>query len=227
MRPRWKALILLVRSAVARVARAGSRGRGIAGLFFAGYGLARFAVEFVRQPDAQFVTARQPAGPCAPDRRHGPDHGADPVLPMIAAGAVPWCCGARRRWAASCASASRNGPMTLADYMAECLLHPAHGYYTTREPFGRAGDFITAPEISQMFGELLGLCLAQSWLTRARPPLHAGRAWPRPRHADGRYPARHPRRARLSRRRPRHLVEASPRLREIQRATLGDHPVTG
>lgn len=56
------------------------------------------------------------------------------------------------------------GPMTVADYMAECLLHPAHGYYATRDPFGRAGDFITAPEISQMFGELLGLALAQSWL---------------------------------------------------------------
>ena len=57
-----------------------------------------------------------------------------------------------------------DGPMTLADYMAECLLHPRHGYYATRDPFGRAGDFITAPEISQMFGELLGLWLAQVWL---------------------------------------------------------------
>ncbi len=37
--------------------------------------------------------------------------------------------------------------------MAECLLHPVHGYYTTREPFGAQGDFTTAPEISQMFGE--------------------------------------------------------------------------
>jgi NADH dehydrogenase [ubiquinone] 1 alpha subcomplex assembly factor 7 len=49
------------------------------------------------------------------------------------------------------------GPITVADYMAECLLHPVHGYYTTREPFGTAGDFTTAPEISQMFGELIGL----------------------------------------------------------------------
>lgn len=61
------------------------------------------------------------------------------------------------------------GPMTLADYMAECLLHPVHGYYTTRDPFGVAGDFTTAPEISQMFGELLGLCLAQSWLDQGAP----------------------------------------------------------
>ena len=49
------------------------------------------------------------------------------------------------------------GPITLAEYMAECLLHPSHGYYTTRPPFGTKGDFTTAPEISQMFGELLGL----------------------------------------------------------------------
>lgn len=62
-----------------------------------------------------------------------------------------------------------NGPISLADYMAECLLNPAHGYYTTREPFGLAGDFTTAPEISQMFGELLGLCLAQSWLDQGAP----------------------------------------------------------
>jgi NADH dehydrogenase [ubiquinone] 1 alpha subcomplex assembly factor 7 len=61
------------------------------------------------------------------------------------------------------------GPITLADYMAECLLHPVHGYYTTRDPFGTKGDFTTAPEISQMFGELLGLALAQAWLDRGSP----------------------------------------------------------
>ncbi|MCW1918667.1 SAM-dependent methyltransferase [Rhodobacter sp. KR11] len=61
------------------------------------------------------------------------------------------------------------GPMPLSDYMAECLLHPQHGYYTTRPPFGVEGDFTTAPEISQMFGELLGLCLAQAWLDQGAP----------------------------------------------------------
>jgi len=61
------------------------------------------------------------------------------------------------------------GPISVADYMNECLLHPEHGYYTTRDPFGQAGDFTTAPEISQMFGELLGLCLAQCWLDQSQP----------------------------------------------------------
>lgn len=62
-----------------------------------------------------------------------------------------------------------HGPMTVADYMAECLLHPTLGYYTTRDPLGAAGDFTTAPEISQVFGELLGLCLAQAWLDQGAP----------------------------------------------------------
>lgn len=61
------------------------------------------------------------------------------------------------------------GPMSVAVYMNECLLHPRFGYYTTGAPFGREGDFTTAPEISQMFGELLGLCLAQAWLDQGRP----------------------------------------------------------
>ena len=62
------------------------------------------------------------------------------------------------------------GPITVADYMAECLLHPVHGYYTTRDPFGAGGDFTTAPEISQMFGELArALPLAQAWLDQGAP----------------------------------------------------------
>ncbi|WP_297773684.1 SAM-dependent methyltransferase [uncultured Roseovarius sp.] len=64
---------------------------------------------------------------------------------------------------------SETGPITLADFMATCLMDPTHGYYATRDPFGTDGDFVTAPEISQMFGELLGLCLAQSWLDQGQP----------------------------------------------------------
>ncbi|RVT82665.1 class I SAM-dependent methyltransferase [Rhodobacteraceae bacterium CCMM004] len=61
------------------------------------------------------------------------------------------------------------GPMTVADYMTACLLHPTLGYYATRDPLGAEGDFITAPEISQMFGELVGLALAQAWIDRGAP----------------------------------------------------------
>jgi len=63
-----------------------------------------------------------------------------------------------------------HGPMPLSDYMAECLLHPEHGYYSTRDPLGAQGDFTTAPEISQMFGELLGLALAQVWTDQRLGP---------------------------------------------------------
>lgn len=62
-----------------------------------------------------------------------------------------------------------SGPMTLHDYMSLCLSHPEHGYYPTRDPLGAAGDFTTAPEISQIFGELIGLALAQCWLDMGRP----------------------------------------------------------
>lgn len=64
---------------------------------------------------------------------------------------------------------ARTGPISIADYMADCLMHPDHGYYATRDPLGHAGDFITAPEISQMFGELIGLSLAQAWLDQGAP----------------------------------------------------------
>jgi SAM-dependent MidA family methyltransferase len=63
----------------------------------------------------------------------------------------------------------QTGPITVAEYMNISLLHPVLGYYTTRDPFGVAGDFTTAPEISQMFGELIGLSLAQSWLDQGAP----------------------------------------------------------
>ena len=55
------------------------------------------------------------------------------------------------------------GPLSIAAFFTECLLHPKFGYYTTRDPFGARGDFTTAPEISQMYGEMLGLFLAQTW----------------------------------------------------------------
>jgi SAM-dependent MidA family methyltransferase len=61
------------------------------------------------------------------------------------------------------------GPIPVGDYMATCLFDPEHGYYSTREPFGRRGDFITAPEVSQMFGELIGVWVRLAWDAIGRP----------------------------------------------------------
>jgi|TARA_B100000315_G_scaffold254059_2_gene294259 NADH dehydrogenase [ubiquinone] 1 alpha subcomplex assembly factor 7 len=63
------------------------------------------------------------------------------------------------------------GPLGVDQYMAEALAHPELGYYMTGDPLGRAGDFVTAPEVSQMFGELIGLWCAHVWTQMDRPPL--------------------------------------------------------
>lgn len=114
------------------------------------------------------------------------------------------------------------GPMRLDEYMQLCLLHPEHGYYATRDPFGTAGDFVTSPEISQMFGEMIGLALAQAWLDQGAPaPFVLAEPGPGrgtlmedilrairivPGMADA---------ARVV------LIEASPHLRRVQRERLG------
>ena len=121
---------------------------------------------------------------------------------------------------------ARSGPIRLDEYMALCLLHPEHGYYTGNAPFGARGDFVTAPEISQMFGELLGLFIARAWQDQGRPApfllaepgpgrgtlmadmLRAARAVPG--FVDA---------ARIW------LIEASPRLVAEQRRTLAGHEV--
>jgi len=61
------------------------------------------------------------------------------------------------------------GPISVADFMAEALGHPRLGYYRRARPLGAAGDFTTAPEISQMFGELIGAWLAERWLAMGSP----------------------------------------------------------
>ena len=61
------------------------------------------------------------------------------------------------------------GPMPVSEFMALCLSHPQHGYYRTRDPLGSAGDFTTSPEISQMFGELIGLWVASVWHLMGSP----------------------------------------------------------
>src|ERR1700693_5454351 len=61
------------------------------------------------------------------------------------------------------------GPMPIAEYMRLCLTHPQYGYYINRDPLGAGGDFITSPEISQMFGELIGLGKAAVWQQMGAP----------------------------------------------------------
>jgi SAM-dependent MidA family methyltransferase len=63
----------------------------------------------------------------------------------------------------------QQGPMTVAQYMTACLHDPEHGYYATRPQLGADGDFITAPMVSQMFGELIGLWCAEAWMRMRRP----------------------------------------------------------
>ena len=113
------------------------------------------------------------------------------------------------------------GPMTVERYMALCLGHPVYGYYRTRDPLGAQGDFTTAPEISQMFGELIGLWSAEVWRAMGEPSpvrlvelgpgrgtlmadaLRAARVLPAFRSATA-----------------VHLVETSPALRARQEAAL-------
>ena len=119
------------------------------------------------------------------------------------------------------------GAIGIDRYMAEALGNPRWGYYMTRDPFGLQGDFITAPEVSQMFGELIGLWCAELWRQMGAPAefhlveigpgrgtlmadaLRAGRLVPPFLTA-----------ARL------HLVETSPVLRTLQGTALADHQVS-
>jgi NADH dehydrogenase [ubiquinone] 1 alpha subcomplex assembly factor 7 len=116
-----------------------------------------------------------------------------------------------------------DGPMPLDRYMALCLGHPLHGYYTSRDPFGPEGDFITAPEISQIFGELIGIWSAAAFKALGAPRqfnlielgpgrgtlmsdiLRAARVMPGFRES-----------AHI------HLVETSPTLRKLQAQKLGE-----
>ena len=124
---------------------------------------------------------------------------------------------------------AREGPIPISRYMELCLSDPTHGYYMTRDPLGVAGDFITAPEISQMFGELIGLWAAAVWQTYpARAELHLIELGP----GRGTLMADMLRVARIV---PGfadalrvHLVETSPALRRQQQAVLAafDVPIT-
>lgn len=114
------------------------------------------------------------------------------------------------------------GPIAVNEYMALCLSDPEYGYYTTRQPFGRDGDFTTAPEISQMFGELVGVWLAAAWQALGRPSdaivveIGPGRGTLMKDVARTLARAARPLRDGAS----FHLVETSPALRAVQAATL-------
>ena len=113
------------------------------------------------------------------------------------------------------------GPMTVAEFMAEAVNHPQHGYYKQGDVFGLAGDFITSPEISQMFGELIGAWCADCWDKMGRPgrvvlvEIGPGRGTLMAdllrsmRAVSGFHPAI-----------DLHLVETSPALREMQKASV-------
>jgi SAM-dependent MidA family methyltransferase len=111
--------------------------------------------------------------------------------------------------------------MPVWRYMELCLMHPQHGYYVSRDPLGREGDFTTAPEVSQMFGELLGLWAAAVWRQMGSPEnlrlveLGPGRGtmMSDALRAAKVMPEFH--RAIVA-----HLVEVSPALRQMQRQTL-------
>ena len=62
----------------------------------------------------------------------------------------------------------KNG-ISLSEYMKMCMTHPKYGYYTKKYPIGFKGDFITSPEISQMFGELIGLWIVKVWMDHDKP----------------------------------------------------------
>jgi NADH dehydrogenase [ubiquinone] 1 alpha subcomplex assembly factor 7 len=120
-----------------------------------------------------------------------------------------------------------SGAMPVADYMRLCLTDPQHGYYVKRDPLGAGGDFTTAPEISQMFGELIGVWMATVWRQMGAPEnfriielgpgrgtllddaLRATKAVPGFREAA-----------------VLHLVEISPALREVQERRLAKTGLT-
>lgn len=67
------------------------------------------------------------------------------------------------------AEIAQSGPISVADYMVRCLHDPQDGYYATRPALGGGGDFITAPLVSQMFGELIGLWAVETWTRLGKP----------------------------------------------------------
>lgn len=120
-----------------------------------------------------------------------------------------------------------NGPMSVAEYMKEVLTNPVSGYYMNRDVFGQDGDFITSPEVSQMFGELMGIWCINEWMKSGMPPsfqlveLGPGRGT----LADdmlrtfSQFPS-------FGDKVSLHLVEVSPKLSQLQEEKLTGNPGT-
>src|SRR5262245_43238684 len=120
---------------------------------------------------------------------------------------------------------AREGSISVHDYMEACLGDRRSGYYKTRQPIGEAGDFITAPEISQIFGELIGVWCIAVWQAMGAPSsvivaelgpgrgtlmADALRAWRSAPEFLARVSVA--------------LIETSPALKAVQRETLHDAP---
>jgi SAM-dependent MidA family methyltransferase len=124
------------------------------------------------------------------------------------------------------AQIAQDGPISVAEYFTRCLHDPRDGYYATRPALGEGGDFLTAPAVSQMFGELIGLWILETWTRMGRPaPVRLVEMGP----GDGTLISDILRAARLL---PEFLeaadlwlVEVSPPLRAVQAAKLTDAPV--
>lgn len=121
---------------------------------------------------------------------------------------------------------TETGPIPLSTYMSLALSHPSLGYYTTSLPIGRGGDFITAPEISQIFGELVGIWALQTWMEMGAPDqVHLVELGP------GRGTLMNDL-LRIAKLDPNftkaltlHLVEISPTLRQAQETLLASHSI--
>jgi len=121
------------------------------------------------------------------------------------------------------------GAITVHDYMTSCLTHPVHGYYSTQEALGKIGDFTTAPEISQTFGEMIAVWCVASWQKMGEPQrIHLveigggkGTLMKDVLRACSNF-------AKFSRALSRiTMVDASARMRKLQREALGCTPVSG
>ena len=149
------------------------------GLFLVFYGLFRSLTEFVREPHRRpSARYRHPHAGHRLFHPHDPDRSVADLAGAAEAGPGRAVMGALSNAHAvgprSLAARLRDriageGSISVHDYMDACLGDRRSGYYTTREPIGAAGDFITAPEISQIFGELIGVWCIAVWQAMGAP----------------------------------------------------------